>query len=119
MSGKDGGKVGIDAGEADACLRAKLFGETASIRWWDLQRFFAQGKVVRVAADLHLIEVGLALSRDQTDVFRDWLAKGQVALVTDQQARAWFATDARLWALVIKPWILVQEMGPEDMGPDR
>ena len=119
MSGKDEGHEGIDAGEADACLRAKLYGETATTRWWGLQRFFAQGKVVRVAADLNLIEVGLALSRDQTDLFRDWLAKGKVALVADQQARAWLATDAHLWTLVIKPWILVQERCAEEIRSGR
>lgn len=119
MAVEEGGHEGIDAGEADACLRAKLYGETATTRWSDLQRFFAQGRVVRVTADLNLIEVGLALSRDQTDLFRDWLAKGQVALVADQQARAWCATDALLWTLVIKPWILVQERRVEETRSGR
>jgi len=29
--------------------------------------------------------------------------------VTDAQAITWFEQDAAVWAVVVKPWILVQE----------
>ncbi len=98
--------------EAETLLRAKLLGETATAPWRELQRFFAQGLVVWVAPGLDLIEVGLAMSGDRADPFRAWLDGGRVALVTDRQARDWLAADAHLWTLVIRPWILVQEMAP-------
>ncbi|MEI6545293.1 MAG: DUF2288 family protein [Methylococcales bacterium] len=31
-----------------------------------------------------------------------------MALVSDQQALAWLEVDADVWAVVVKPWILVQ-----------
>jgi hypothetical protein len=96
----------------DMMLRAKLNGETATAPWRELQRLFAQGAVVSVAPGLDLVEVGLAMSRDQAGLFQSWLAGGQVTLATDAQARAWLDADAHLWALVIKPWVLVQEPKP-------
>ena len=38
-----------------------------------------------------------------------WLATQQVALVSDEQARDWLNRDAQVWAVVVKPWILVQD----------
>ena len=98
--------------EAQTLLRAKLLGETATAPWRELQRFFAQGAVVWVAPDLDLIEVGLTMSGDRADQFRAWMDGGRAALVSDRQARDWLAADAHLWTLVIRPWILVQEMAP-------
>ena len=107
-----GGRAGGEATEAEERLRAKLLGETATAPWRELQRFFAQGVVVWVAPGLDLIEVGLAMSGDRAELFRAWLDSGQAALATDGQARAWLEADAHLWTLVIRPWILVQEMAP-------
>lgn len=105
-----------DFGAEDALLRAKLLGETATAPWRELQRFFAQGAVVSVDPGLDLVEVGLAMSRDRAGPFQAWLGVGQVTLTTDAQARAWFDSDAHLWTLVIKPWILVQELDPGSLG---
>jgi hypothetical protein len=38
-----------------------------------------------------------------------WLENQQVAQVSEQQALRWFEEGAHLWAVVVKPWILVQE----------
>jgi hypothetical protein len=79
--------------------RAKIVAETAKIPWLELQRFFASGKVIWVASDLDLVEVGCALQQDL-----------QLAAVSDDQARRWVADDSLLWAVAIKPWVLVQEL---------
>jgi hypothetical protein len=33
-----------------------------------------------------------------------------IGKVTDEQASAWLAADTELWAVVVSPWVLVQEM---------
>ena len=33
---------------------------------------------------------------------------GQVAQVSDTQALEWLEADTLMWAVVVKPWILVQ-----------
>lgn len=90
-------------------LKAKLNLETAQIAWSDLQRFFASGVAIWVTDALDLTEVALAISLDNKTQVEDWMAKGQVAQVSDQQATKWFESDAQLWACVVKPWVLVQQ----------
>lgn len=89
--------------------KAKVNLETAKIHWSELQRFFAKGEAVWVSNELDLIEVGHQFSIDNKIQVQQWLENKQVALVADEQALRWFETNAELWAVVIKPWILVQE----------
>ena len=87
--------------------------ETATIPWRELQRFFAAGRAIGVAPELDLVKVGVELSRDNADQFRTWMDEGKVAAVCDEQAQAWFEADAEVWALVIKPYVLVQPRGQQ------
>ncbi len=83
--------------------------ETAKIHWSELQRFFAKGEAVWVSSDLDLVDVAYQFSIDNKAHVQEWLDNKQVALVSDEQALRWFETDVELWAVVVKPWILVQE----------
>lgn len=95
--------------EQDAGLiREKVNLETAQIPWRELQRYFAGGLAVDVAADLDLVDVAFQFARDNKIQVEQWLAAGKVAKVNDQQAKAWYEDDVRVWAVVVKPWILVQ-----------
>ncbi len=89
-------------------LKSKLNLETATAPWRELQTFFAQGLVLNIHKDLDLLTVGEQFAADNKVLFEQWLDSGEVAQVTDEQAMAWFEADATVWALVIKPWILVQ-----------
>lgn len=89
--------------------KAKVNLETAQIHWSELQRFFAKGEAVWVSSDLDFINVAHQFSIDNKIQVQNWLENKQVALVSDEQALRWFEKDAQLWAVVIKPWILVQE----------
>lgn len=92
----------------DAELRQELNLETAQIAWRELQYFFAAGAVISVARDLDLIEVALQLSRDNKAQFEQWLTQDRVHLVQDDEAKQWWDSDAQLWSVVVKPWVLVQ-----------
>ena len=89
-------------------IRAKINSETAKIPWRELQRFFAQGKIMLVAANLDLVDVALAVQQDQVDRVKRWTDTTRLGPVSDDQARRWFETDISLWAVVVKPWVLVQ-----------
>jgi hypothetical protein len=82
--------------------------ETAKIHWSELQRFFAKGEAVWISSELDLVDVGYQFSIDSKTVIQAWLENKQLGLVTDEQALHWFETDAEVWAVVVKPWILVQ-----------
>ena len=90
-------------------IRAKINLETARIPWRELQRLFAAGKVLRVAAGLDLVEVACAIEQDELARVEDWTAAGGLGPVGDDEARTWFESDALLWAVVVKPWVLVQQ----------
>ena len=90
--------------------RAKIVSETAKIPWQELQRFFASGKVIWVTNDLDLVEVASALQQDDVRRVSDWTENLQLGVVSDDQARQWITDDSLLWAVAVKPWVLVQEL---------
>lgn len=90
-------------------LSAKLNLETGRIAWPELQRHFARGHVVKVAAGLDLVEVALAMARDDAGVLQSWLASGAVVRADTADALAWNQRQSRFWAVVVAPWVLVQE----------
>ncbi|MCR8923339.1 DUF2288 domain-containing protein [Dasania sp. GY-MA-18] len=89
-------------------LRTKLNRETSKISWHELQKFYAKGAVIGVAAGMDLIEVGVQISADNKTLVQQWLADGSISQVNDQQAQAWYEQEQMLWAVVIMPWVLVQ-----------
>jgi hypothetical protein len=58
---------------------------------------------------LDLIDVAYQFSIDNRDQVTEWMQNNQIALVSDQQALKWLEADINVWAVVVKPWILVQE----------
>jgi len=89
--------------------RVKVNLETSQISWNELQRFFASGSAVFVASSLDLIDVAYQFSIDNKDQVTQWMQNNQISLVSDQQALMWLEADTTVWAVVVKPWILVQE----------
>ena len=94
-------------------LHAKLNMETSQIAWSELLRYFAGGHVIFVSNDLDLVDVAARFTIDDKSAVEQWLNENRIARATDDQARDWLATDAMLWAVVARPWILVQEKKPE------
>jgi hypothetical protein len=90
-------------------LRAKLNGETAKVSWLEMQRHHARGVVVRVADELDLLEVAVAMAHDDGAAISRWMQAGLVGKVSDDEARDWLARDPALWSVVVAPWVLVQE----------
>ncbi len=103
------GLMGVTPSTTEQPWRLKLMQETARISWHELQRFFAQGKVIWVQDRLDLVDVALWIAHDDAKRISLAMAHGDVVPVPDSQARHWLETQARVWAVVVKPWILVQE----------
>lgn len=91
-------------------LRAKVNLETATIAWKELQRFFASGAAILVSKDLDLVEVAFQISEDNKKQVTQWLNTSKIGAVTDAQALAWYEADAEVWAVVVSPYVLVQEI---------
>lgn len=90
-------------------LKAKITGETARISWHELQKFYAAGAVIEVTAGLDLVEAAYAFAVDDKAKVGAWLEAKQVRRVDDLQAGAWYQQNTELWAVVVSPWVLVQD----------
>lgn len=89
-------------------LASELVLETAQIHWHELQRFFASGNAIAVDDSLDLIYVATQITADNAVQIKTWMDAGLVDAVKDSQAQEWYDQNAIVWALVIKPWVLVQ-----------
>jgi hypothetical protein len=87
----------------------ELHAETASIRWQELEVHFARGVVIGVASELDLVEVAVGFANDDKQAVERWITAGQVEHLGMETARDWSERDPELWAVVVAPWVVVQE----------
>lgn len=92
-------------------LYLKLFSETAQIEWKELERFFARGVLLKVARDLDLVSAAEAVASDDTQQVAQWLSAGWMERVQPDTAADFAARNPELWAVVVSPWVCVQERG--------
>ncbi|HDZ55789.1 MAG TPA: DUF2288 domain-containing protein [Pseudomonas xinjiangensis] len=89
---------------------AAILGATAQIEWKTLEPHFARGQLLWVAKDTDLVEAAEALIGDNAALVKSWMEAGKLAVATDEQAADWHERDPQnLWAVVVRPWVLVQE----------
>ena len=63
-----------------------------------------------VSGELDLVDVAFAVQQDDLAQVEAWTGSGQLGPVSDDLARGWFEREATLWAVVVRPWVLVQDM---------
>lgn len=93
----------------DIDLETRLNGQTAKIPWHELQRPFASSVVRQVARGVDLIAVAKAIIDNDSQQVQAWLDDEMLTVPDADCARRWFEHNAELWALVVAPWVLVQE----------
>ena len=105
----------VESGQNDLdVLRANINNETSQINWDELQRFFAGGWLIYVDTNTNLLDVAVSFSQDDKEQVSKWLTSGEVAKVTDTQAKQWHEENASFWANVVKPWVLIQPIEKTD-----
>jgi len=91
---------------------AAILGATGNIEWKTLEPHFARGDLLVVAPALDLVQAAAAMMEDDSEQIKGWMDAGQLQVVTDTQAGDWAEREPdNLWAVVIRPWVLVQERG--------
>lgn len=91
-------------------LRDKINLETGRVAWAELERHFARGALVRVAGELDLVEVAQRFALDDKAAVQAWMEEGAVAVAEAGDAQRWSAERPEFWAVVVAPWVLVQEI---------
>ncbi len=82
---------------------------------WDILALPAvDGRVVMVLQPLVLIEVGIALVNDSTQQVSHWLSEGLIYKPeNDEISRRSKLEGQRYMAVIVDPFVLVQEYSPE------
>jgi hypothetical protein len=91
-------------------LRAKLNLETAQLAWPELERHFARGDVIKVASGMDLVDAALHVAENNAATVQAWLAEGRISRAELSDAEDWHARQPMFWAVVVAPWVLVQEV---------
>jgi len=87
-----------------------LNGQTGKISWNELARHFARGVVVCVGKELDLLETAEILIADRADEVARLYEGGALHRALDDDAIQWQEQQPDFWAVVVAPWVLVQEI---------
>lgn len=90
-------------------IYAQLLGETAQISWAEIMPQFAKGMVLWVASDQDLVAVAELIINDDKKQVSALMQQKALHNLSDEQALDFQQRDPELWAVVIAPWVLVQE----------
>lgn len=90
-------------------LYAQLLGETAQISWTEVMPHFAKGNVLWVASNQDLVAVAEHIINDDKKQVSALMQQKALHILTDETALDYSQRDPELWAVVIAPWVLVQE----------
>ena len=91
-------------------LYLDLLNGTAKISWKELELFYAKGKLIHVSVEYDLIDVGIAFVKDQKQNIEQLLETKKLVHVTSSMAKSYQLNNTTLWALVISPWVLIQDI---------
>jgi hypothetical protein len=86
-----------------------LNAQTGRIEWAELARYFARGLVVCVAPGEDLLAIAEVLIDDDSVAVTQMMKAGRLHRADDQDAKGWEARQSSFWAVVVAPWVLVQE----------
>ena len=98
-------------------LRAKLNLETAQLAWPELERHFARGSVIKVSPGMDLVDTALQVAENNAAAVQQWLADVRIAKAEISDAEDWHARQPSFWAVIVAPWVRVQEVQKE-LGSD-
>ena len=87
-----------------------LNAQTGRISWPELARYFARGLVVCLASDEDLVAVAEILISDDAATFNSLHSAGRIHRALDEDALRWQEKGTEFWAVVVAPWVLVQEI---------
>ena len=90
-------------------IKIKLLAETAKVKWQELEKYFARGVLLQISSDLDLIEVAAQMACDESAAIAELMQAEALVELGDNQAKIWSEIDAELWAVVMSPWVLVQQ----------
>ena len=99
--------------ETNEELMAQLNKETAKLSWNELERHFARGSVVKIEQGEDLIKAAVLFANDDAKAIEAKMSQGLVANASMDDAKTWNERESEFWAVVVAPFVLVQEILPK------
>ncbi len=95
-------------------LRSQLETSIDSATWEWLIPHDERDVIIWVDQSIDLLEVGMAIAQDQTQSVQHWIAEQVIAKPSETQKQRWRAGDAnsQFAALIVQPYVLIQERSP-------
>ncbi|MBT8049511.1 MAG: DUF2288 family protein [Xanthomonadales bacterium] len=93
-----------------ADLHDLLNAQTGRVRWPELARHFARGVVICVSSEKDLVKMAENLVQDQAGEIGRLVEEGALHRAQDHDATRWQQNNTEFWAVVVAPWVLVQEV---------
>ncbi|MBE9535916.1 MAG: DUF2288 domain-containing protein [Proteobacteria bacterium] len=90
-------------------IREKLEGEIGPADWKVLKPHFLRGSIIMIAPDLDIIAVGVGIAIDDAVQIEAWMNGGKITKPSQTDADGWEKAGTELTALVIDPFVLVQQ----------
>lgn len=92
-------------------LRAELQKSLDEAEWSWLAPHAKRDSVIVVGPDLDLLDVGEAIAKDDVPHVRRWIEEALIQKPSMDQLSSWNAEqDKRFQALIVQPYVLVQEL---------
>ncbi|MDT8318186.1 MAG: DUF2288 domain-containing protein [bacterium] len=90
-------------------LRSKLEAEIGPADWKVIRPHFLRGAIIIVAPELDLIDVAVKVAEDDTTAIKIWIEEGRLTKPFPEDAKIWEEEKKELSALVVDPFVLVQD----------
>lgn len=88
--------------------REKLAGEVLDAPWQELAPHFARDAMLLVAPEVDLLDVAVAMARDDVARMEDWLSSGSLVRPGADRAATWGEEPPRFQAVIVQPWVVAQ-----------
>jgi hypothetical protein len=91
--------------------RDTLRAQVMAAPWVDLRDHHARGALLLLASEEDLIDVGLAIARDDRATVSALLARGALRKTSESEAKAFAErTSTRFQLLIVQPFVLAQQL---------
>jgi hypothetical protein len=88
-------------------LRAELAEMVDQAEWGWLEEHAKRGRIIVVAPNLDLVEVGVAIAEDNVTTVQQWMEDGWIAYPTEEQLSNWNQNKTQSFpSLIVQPFVL-------------
>lgn len=100
-------------------LRAELAESVDIAEWQWLSPHARRDSIIMVDRALDLLDVGVAIANDNVTFVQHWIAESLLQKPSTTQISTWNGDQTRRFkALIVQPYVLVQEVEPSTLNGD-